>query len=102
MTNQVAQFSGGGQTQSSGRIDSNNGQTQANRNQPGHSSQNSSQSSRATSSSISRRSHLVQSGENPASIARKYSIKVESLMAANPGLDPRKLKVGQTLAIPAS
>lgn len=34
-------------------------------------------------------------------IARKYGVKVEALMAANPGLDPRRLRVGQTLAIPA-
>ncbi len=45
--------------------------------------------------------HKVASGEIPGAIARKYGIKVESLLAANPGLDPKKLKVGQTLNIPA-
>ena len=35
-------------------------------------------------------------------IARKYGVKVEALMAANPGLDPRRLRVGQTLTIPGA
>lgn len=47
------------------------------------------------------KTHKVASGDMPASIARKYGVKVESLMAANPGLDPKKLKIGQSLNIPA-
>lgn len=47
------------------------------------------------------RTHTVQSGESPYSIARRYSVKLDSLMQANPGIDPRRLRVGQTLAIPA-
>ncbi|HWI56659.1 MAG TPA: LysM peptidoglycan-binding domain-containing protein [Bacillota bacterium] len=46
-------------------------------------------------------SHTVKSGETPAIIARKYGIRVETLLAANPKLDPRRLKSGQTLKIPA-
>jgi LysM repeat protein len=48
------------------------------------------------------RTHAVQSGETPSVIARKYGVKVESLLAANPGLNPRKMKVGQVLNIPAA
>jgi LysM repeat protein len=50
---------------------------------------------------VTRRTHRVQAGETPSSIARRYGMKLESLLTANPGLDPRKLKVGQTLSVPA-
>lgn len=52
--------------------------------------------------SAATRTHRVQSGDTPASIARKFNVKLESLMSANPGLNPRKMQVGQTLNIPAS
>jgi LysM repeat protein len=48
----------------------------------------------------SQRTHTVKAGETPVMIARKYGIKLEALMAANPGLDPRRLRVGQALAVP--
>lgn len=47
------------------------------------------------------RSHVVKSGDTPATIARQHNVKVEALLAANPGLDPKRLKIGQTLTIPA-
>ncbi len=47
------------------------------------------------------KTHKIASGETPVVIARKYGIKVESLMAANPGLDPKKLKIGQSVNVPA-
>jgi tetratricopeptide (TPR) repeat protein len=50
----------------------------------------------------SSRTHKVKASENPASIARQYGVKLESLMAANPGLDARRLKVGQVINIPSS
>jgi len=50
----------------------------------------------------STKTHKVQSGETPFSIARKYGLKVETLMLANPGLIPRRMQVGQTLNVPAS
>lgn len=46
------------------------------------------------------KSYTVKAGETPAGIARKYGIKVDALMAANPRLDARRMRVGQTLAIP--
>lgn len=55
-----------------------------------------------TSANSSRgRTHVVKSGETITSIARQYSVKPGSLQAANPGLDPRKMRVGQTLNVPA-
>jgi len=47
------------------------------------------------------RTHIVKAGENPNTIARKYGVKVEALMAANPGVDARRLRVGQAVTIPA-
>jgi nucleoid-associated protein YgaU len=46
------------------------------------------------------RTHTVKAGETPGVIARKYGVKVDALMAANPKLDPRRLQVGQALIIP--
>jgi LysM repeat protein len=46
------------------------------------------------------RTHIVKAGETPILIARRYSVKLEALKAANPRLDARHLHVGQALAIP--
>jgi LysM repeat protein len=56
---------------------------------------------RQTSSGTTR-THTVKSGETPSLIARQYGVKLESLMAANPSVDARRLKVGQLLRIPGS
>jgi LysM repeat protein len=53
------------------------------------------QSTRATG-----RSHTVKAGETPYSIARSYGVRPDALLAANPGLDARRVRIGQTLAIP--
>jgi len=55
-----------------------------------------------TQASLASRMHTVKAGETPSLIARKYGIKLESLMTANPSVDARRLKVGQVLRIPAS
>ncbi len=47
------------------------------------------------------RTYVVKSGDNPSTIARKYGLTLSALMAANPGLDARRLKIGQVLTIPA-
>lgn len=54
-----------------------------------------------TGAGTTARTHKVQSGDTPAAIARKYGVKLEALMAANPGLNPRRLQVGQMLNLPA-
>lgn len=46
------------------------------------------------------RTHVVQPGETPAAIARKYGVRLEVLLGANPGLDPRRMRVGKILTIP--
>jgi len=46
------------------------------------------------------KTHTVKAGENATVIARKYGIKVDALLAANPRVDSRRLKIGQTLVIP--
>jgi tetratricopeptide (TPR) repeat protein len=62
-------------------------------------SANSSRSPAATATTL--RTHIVKAGETPTMIARRYGVKVEALMSANPKLDARRLRVGQALAIPA-
>jgi LysM repeat protein len=48
------------------------------------------------------RTHRVQAGETPSAIAKKYNVKLEALLAANPGLNPKRMQVGRTLNVPAS
>jgi LysM repeat protein len=52
--------------------------------------------------SVSSRTHTVKSGDTPSLIARKYGVRLDALMAANPSLDPHRLRVGQRLRIPSS
>jgi tetratricopeptide (TPR) repeat protein len=46
------------------------------------------------------RTHSVVAGETPISIARKYGIGLNALIKANPGLNPRHMRVGQVLKLP--
>ncbi len=46
--------------------------------------------------------HVVRRGETFAAIARAHGLSVEVLRQANRGVDPKKLRPGQTLDIPAS
>jgi len=54
----------------------------------------------STTATPSRRTHTVKAGETPFEIARKYGVKLDALMAANPKLEPRRMQVGQVLVIP--
>lgn len=47
------------------------------------------------------RTHKVASGETITQIARKHRVSVQAIIRANPGVRPERLKIGQTLAIPA-
>lgn len=47
------------------------------------------------------RRYIVQKNETFASIARGKGIPLERLLAANPGVEPKQLKVGQAINIPA-
>jgi len=55
-----------------------------------------------TNVSVTARTHTVKSGDTFAGIARRYGVKLDSLMAANPKVDARHLLPGQTLSIPGS
>ena len=46
------------------------------------------------------RTHTVTAGETFAAIARKSGVSLAALEAANPGVIPKKLHVGQTLNLP--
>lgn len=46
--------------------------------------------------------YTVQSGDTPISIAKKHGITVPELLKANKGLDPKKIRIGETLTIPGS
>jgi LysM repeat protein len=46
------------------------------------------------------RTHTVTAGETPAAIARKFDVNLNALLAANPGLNPKKLRVGQVINLP--
>ena len=46
------------------------------------------------------RTHAVKSGETIASIARQHGVSQTRLQSANPGVDPRRLRVGVILNLP--
>lgn len=46
------------------------------------------------------RSHVVEPHETLGSIARQYGVKLEAIQAANPGLNPRRLRPGQKVILP--
>lgn len=50
---------------------------------------------------LSGRVHTISAGETPAMIARRYNVKLSALQSANPNMDARRLRPGQTLIIPA-
>jgi LysM repeat protein len=49
----------------------------------------------------SARSHKVVSGETYYRIALKYGVSVDDLITANPGVNHRSLRVGQSITIPS-
>jgi len=44
--------------------------------------------------------HKVTPGESFDAIARRYGVTLEDLIAANPGIEPRQLQIGEWLEIP--
>lgn len=53
------------------------------------------------SSTTTQRQHRIQAGDTPSAIARRYNVRLESLLTANPSLNPKRLQVGQSLVIPS-
>ena len=50
----------------------------------------------------SKKTYVVAKGDTPVSIAKKFKISSDRLLAANDIEDARKLKIGQKLVIPAA
>ena len=48
------------------------------------------------------RTHTVVAGETAVGIARKYGVKLSALEAANPDMNPARIRVGQVLNIPST
>lgn len=46
--------------------------------------------------------YKIVAGDSFYTIARRFNVTVEALMAANPGVDPMKLQIGQIICIPGS
>lgn len=46
------------------------------------------------------RAHTVVSGETIEKIARRYGVSVNTVLSANPTVDPRRIRPGQSLVIP--
>ncbi|HEY8395719.1 MAG TPA: LysM domain-containing protein [Bacilli bacterium] len=44
--------------------------------------------------------HTVRYRETLWMIARQYNTTVEAIMAANPGIDPYNLRIGQIICVP--
>jgi tetratricopeptide (TPR) repeat protein len=47
------------------------------------------------------RKYVVRSGETMAQVARRFGVNIARLQAANPTIEPRRLRGGQTLNIPS-
>ncbi len=45
--------------------------------------------------------YRVKQGDYPAKIAKEHGITTDALMRANPGLDPKRLQIGQEINLPA-
>jgi len=58
--------------------------------------------SKSSGSKVSSGEYTVVSGDFPEKIAKKLGVKQADLMAANPGLNPTGLKIGQKLKVPGS
>ena len=46
--------------------------------------------------------HTVKKGELLSSISKKYNVKLSAIVAANPGLNPDRIRIGQKINIPGS
>jgi LysM repeat protein len=53
----------------------------------------------ATTASVGQ-TYTVQEGDYPAKIAAKFGISVDDLLAANPGIDPTGMHIGDVIVIP--
>jgi LysM repeat protein len=54
---------------------------------------------RAQTRSVQASAYAVRSGDTLGSIAERFGATVDELLVLNPGIDPRALRVGQTLRV---
>lgn len=55
-----------------------------------------------TSPSSSSTTHTIASGDTYGKLSTKYKVSVNDLLDANPGVDPRRLRIGQKILIPSA
>ena len=53
-------------------------------------------------STVGETSYIVRSGDTLSAIAGRNGVPLQHLMAANPGIEPRRLQVGDRLTIPVT
>ena len=58
-------------------------------------------SAMATPATASGVSYAVADGDTLWSVAKRLGVSADALAAANPGIDPRRMSIGQRLAVPA-
>jgi LysM repeat protein len=46
------------------------------------------------------RTHTIKPGDTLTSVASRYGVKLDAITSVNPGLDPRRLRVGQVINVP--
>ena len=71
---------------------------------PGGGSEAETSDASASSSSASTTvgSYTIQPGDNFAKIAEQYGVSLQALLDANPGVDPRRLQIGQSIVLPSN
>lgn len=57
---------------------------------------------RVTGTATSGEVYIVEPGDTVFNIARRYGLTVAEIVAANPGLDPDRISIGQRIIIPPS
>jgi LysM repeat protein len=45
--------------------------------------------------------YTIAAGDTLATVARKFGVRLDSILAENPGIEPNRLRVGQKIRIPA-
>ena len=58
-------------------------------------------SNTAPTKAQSSRTYTIQSGDTFASVAKEHGLSVHALVSANPGLDPRNLRIGEVIQVPS-
>lgn len=56
----------------------------------------------AVASSTSYKNYSIQSGDTFSKIAQNHGISTQTLLALNPGVDPKRLQIGQGIKVPDS